>query len=117
MTFGPVKLGTENKEGILHNLAVETVGGGANGSVADSDDVDCSIFVDRTADGIVEKMVADTSPDVTKTISAPGRPRGNAIKRKVRGAYAGIRISNDTAGETWGLEKIIINGKEKGRVR
>ena len=69
VTFGPMKLGGENKEGVVSSIV------------------------------------------------APGRNRGAAIKQPVRGAYTGIRIGNSTATETWGLERIVLEGKKAGRIR
>lgn len=117
VTFGPLALASENKEGMIHNIATELVGGGSGGTVEDSDDVTYKIFAGRSADDVEEKMVANTSPRVSGTFSAPGRPRGGIKKQKIKDIYAGIRIGNATATKTWGLEKLIINSKEKGRVK
>jgi hypothetical protein len=75
------------------------------------------MWVGLSADEIAEKLVANTSPNLAAVIAAPGRNRGAAIKRAVRGAYAGIRIGNSTATQTWGLERVVLEGKKAGRIR
>jgi hypothetical protein len=112
-----VKLSEENKEGVLHSLVGVMTGDDGSGSSADSDDVTCRVFTDRTADGVIKKLTNNTSPRISVTISAPGRPRGDIKKRKVRGVYAGIRLQNTTAGETWGIEKLLVNGSGRGRIK
>ena len=44
-----------------------------------------------------------------------GGARGAKRRRGVRGAYAGIKVGNDTAGETWGMEKMILDAGAPGR--
>jgi hypothetical protein len=117
VSFGPIKLGGENREGMISSLAGIMTGDEGTGSSADSDDVTYKIFTDRTADGLIKKLKANTSPRVSGTIISPGRPRGSMKKQKVKDVYAGIRLENSTADETWGYEKIFINAVQKGRIR
>ena len=117
VTLGPLKLGEENKEGMIHSLAGVMTGDDGSGSSADSDDVTYKIFSDRSADGVIKKLIANTDPRISGTIPSPGRPHGSMKKKKARGMYAGIRLENTTAGETWGLEKLLINSKQKGRIK
>lgn len=117
VTFGPLELGDGNREGSFNNLTIETAGGNANGTKTDSGNITCKVFVDRSADGVVEKMEANTSFSISGTIQAPGRPRGNMQRRKVRGKYAAVRLEHEQEGETWGLDNIIVNGKQKGGMK
>lgn len=117
LTLGPIKLGAENKEGVITSLAGVMTGDEGTGATADSDDVAYKIFTDRSADGVIKKLKANTSPRVSGTISSPGRPHGSMKKQKVKGVYAGIRLENTVAGETWGLESILLNAKQKGRIK
>ena len=116
VTFGPVHLSREeNKEGTIESIVGITVGGQSGGTITDSDNITCKVWVGGSADEVVEKMNANSNPDITEIINAPGRDPGAMKRRKVRGIFAGIRIENVTAAEKWGLERIIINGKQSGR--
>ena len=71
----------------------------------------------KTAEEIIEKLSAGTTPNVLKTFRAPGRQRGNVIKQKLKGVYAGFELRNSTAAETWGFEQLLVEAKPAGRVR
>jgi len=116
-TFGPLKLGGENKEGVVTSIVGVTVGGGSGGTVTDSNALTYSVWTGLSADSIVEKLAANTNPNAAGTITAPGRNRGARKRKPVRGLYAGIRVGNSTAAQTWGLEKLIVEGRKKGRVK
>lgn len=116
VTWGPLVLGDGNREGMINDLSIETAGGESSGNEADSDDVTYKVFVDRSADGCTEKIIANASPTITGTVSM-GRPRGGLIRRKIKNIFAGLRLGNSTASQTWGLERIIINGSKRGRVK
>lgn len=117
VTFGPMKLGEENKEGVMSSIVVETAGGQSGGGLTDSSAPALNLWVGLSADEITEKLIANTSPNLAAVIAAPGRNRGAAIKRPVRGVYAGFRVGNSTATETWGLERIVLEGKKAGRIK
>ncbi len=116
VTFGPMKLG-EMSMGVVSSIVVETAGGQSGGGLTDSSAPTLNMWVGLSSDEIAEKLVANTSPNLAAIIAAPGRNRGAAIKRPVRGAYAGIRVGNSTATETWGLERIVLEGKKAGRIK
>lgn len=117
VTFGPLALSQGNKEGVIHSLIGELTGGATSGSEQDSNDVAFKIFTARSADEISEQLVANSGQKVSGTLPASGRPRGSAKKRRVRGVFAGIRIGNSTAAQTWGLERLLVDSEEKGRVK
>ncbi|GAG73193.1 unnamed protein product [marine sediment metagenome] len=118
-TFGPIQLARDPKfKGKITGLDLISAGGGVtDGSQPDSNDVDCKIFVASSAEKVIEKLYADTNPNFSKTIKAPGRRRGNTIKRKIAGVYAGIKLQNDTAGETWGFEQLLMAIKKSGKFK
>jgi hypothetical protein len=115
--IGPIKLGDERHEGTIESIVSVLTGDDGTGSTADSDDVTYKIFVDRTADAAIDKLVTNTSPKVSGTLNGPGHPRGDTKKKRVRGMYATIRFENLNASETWGLESISIQGVRKGRLK
>lgn len=117
VTFGPIAIGGENKEGVLTGMNVVSAGGASGGSESDSNDIDFKVWTGLSAGDVTEKLIANTSPQIAGTVTAPGRRRGSAIRRKVRGAYLGLRLGNDTAAETWGLEKVILDLKGGGRIK
>lgn len=117
VAFGPLQMGdTPAKEGKLTGLILVSAGGASGGS--DSDNIDCEVFVAWSAEEIIEKLIAATrAPNFSKTITAPGRSRGNSLRRKIRGVYAGLRLGNNTVGETWGFEQLIVDSKVAGRLK
>lgn len=117
VTFGPLKLASESREGIIYSLVGFTAGGGSGGTEADSDDITYKIFSGRSAGDVAEKIEANVNPRVSGILQAPGRPLGRAKKRKVRGAYAGIRLENTTAAETMSIDRLIVNTQEKGKIK
>ena len=117
ITFGPIKLGEENREGKINSLIGITAGGGSVGSEADSDDVVFKIWTELSADKISERFSTNSGQKISGTIKAPGRWRGNQFRRSIRGMFAGLRIGNNTAGEVWGLERLLLEIKRAGRMK
>jgi hypothetical protein len=117
ITFGPIKLGEENREGKVNSLVGVTSGWGSRGREADSDDGAFKIWTELSADRISERFSANSGQKVSGTIKAPGRWRGNQFRRSIRGMFAGIRIGNSTAGEVWGLERLLLGIKRAGRMK
>lgn len=117
VTFGPIKLGEENREGKVNSLVGVLAGGGSSGSEIDSDDVAFKIWTGLSADDISEDFNNNSGQKISGTIKAPGRWRGNQFRRSIRGIYAGIRIGNNTTGEIWGLEKLLLGIKKAGGMK
>lgn len=115
--FAPLSLSTHpRKDGILKNIDLITAGGASGGTYqTDSDDVLCSVHVARTAEQIIEKLRSDTTAAFTKTFTSPGYQKGNMDRRTIRGQWAGIVLSNNTAAESWSMERLIVDTKEVGR--
>ncbi len=116
--YGPIQLADRpDHEGIIFSVHAE-LGGGASGSTeTDSNNVTWRVWVDDSADGVTEKLEADATPNIAGTFQAPGRRKGGAIKRKVKGVYAGVKLRNNTLGETWGFEKMIVGIRPTGRAK
>jgi len=115
--FAPLSLSTHpRKDGIIKNIDLITAGGALGGTYqSDSDDVLCSVHIARTAEQIIEKLRSGTTAAYTKTFTAPGYQKGNLDRRSIRGQWAGIVLSNNTADESWSMERLIIDTKETGR--
>jgi hypothetical protein len=116
ITFGPLKLGNENQEGILSSITAITTGSRVGTALVDSSALVCKIWTSLAPDDIVEKFLLNTLPTLAATITAPGRNRGGGIRRPVRGMYAGVRLGNNTTDQTWGLENIVLEGGPSGKV-
>lgn len=118
-TFGPIPMASDPKlTGKLIGLNCITAGGGlSGGNQTDSDDITYDVWVANSAEEILEKLYADTNPNIAGTITAPGRRRGGDIRKKIKGVYMGIKLQNDTAAETWALEQLLIDLKQSGRLK
>lgn len=113
--LGPVMIGANhNHKGKTNSLTVVTAGGKAGGTIPDSDDVDYAVYVGDDAETVMEKADAGTSI-FSGTIPAPGRAK--RVRRKARGVFIAVRLGNDTAAETWGLERCLIEVKPAGRAK
>lgn len=116
VTFGPIQMSRDPKlTGKLTGLNCVTAGRTSGSS--DSDDITYNVWVDRSAAKIIKKLLADTSPDIAGTITAPGRRRGGDIRKKIKNVYMGIKLQNDTATETWAFEQLLIDLKQSGRLK
>ena len=116
VTFGPIPMASNPKlRGKLIGIDCITAGGASGGSQSDSNDISYDVFTGSSAEQVIEKLAADTNPNIAGTIKSPGRQRGKTIRKKVAGVYLGLKLQNDTAGETWGFEDLIVETKESGR--
>lgn len=116
--YGPIQLAPRpDQEGHIFSVEAELGGGGSGGTESDSNNVIWRIWTDRSADAINEKLSANTAPSIGGTFQAPGRRRGGAVKRKVKGVYAGIKLRNNTLGESWAFEKMIVGIRPAGRAK
>jgi len=114
--YGPLQINEDPKlQGRITGLNLITAGS-ATGS-SDSNNVACKVYVAKTAEEIVEKLSAGTTPNILKTFKAPGRQRGNTIKQKLKGVYAGIELRNSIDAQTWGFEQLLVEAKPAGKVR
>jgi len=114
--YGPIPLADGmHREGVIHSVQAELGGGGSSGSETDSDPASFKVWVDDSADGVVEKMYANTAPNFAGTFKAPGR--GRPFKRKAKGLYAGIKLYDATATKAWSLEKLIVDARPAGRAK
>jgi len=118
VTFGPLMIASDAKrEGKLTGMIPITGGGESGGSETDSDTLTCKIFTAKSADSILEKMYANSTPVFSRTVQTPGRSRTNILRHKLRGVYTGIHLSNDVVGESWALDQIILDGIKAGRLK
>jgi hypothetical protein len=113
--LGPIRISEAvNLYGILNSLTFVTAGGGAGGSIPDSDDIVWGLYVDSTAEGVIEKCDAGVTP-FGGVVKAPGRSFQKRLRAK--GVFAGIRIGNSTLGQTFGIERVTGQALRFGEVR
>ena len=117
VTLGPFAMASDGKEGSIDSITLTSAGGDSGGTEADSNNIGYKLFIGRTAAEAAEKAKANTSPRVSGTFTAPGNPRGQIKKQKIRGAFAVIRLENITAGETMSFDQLIVHVSEKGRIK
>lgn len=116
VTFGPIQMSRDPKlTGKLTGLNCVTAGRTSGSS--DSDDITYNVWVDRSAANVIKKLLADTSPDIAGTVTAPGRRRGGDIRKKIKNVYMGIKLQNDTATKTWAFEQLLVDLKPSGRLK
>lgn len=116
--YGPIQLTqSPDHEGLIFSVDAELGGGNIGGIEADSNDVIWRLWVDKSADRINELLSTSVTPNIGGTFKGPGRRRGNAIRRKVKGVYAGIKLKNDILGESWAFEKLIVGIRPAGRMK
>ena len=114
--FGPLQINNDSTlRGKISGITLVTAGSGVSGDSSDSNDVTCKIFVDKNAEDVYVKLVAGTTPSVSKVFKAPGRQRGYTIKQKLVGVYVGVELRNSTAAQTWGFEQLMIKAKPIGK--
>ena len=93
-----------------------TAGGGVGGTQPDTDGITYEIYVADTAEEIIEAVTATTPvPMYSVTLSGPGKSLKQ--RNRARGLYAGIRIKNITAAETWAIDRVVLEIKRAGKAR
>ncbi len=112
--FGPLPLAEDGRDGSLEAFDL-ILAGGASGSLVDSNNATVQVWAEDVAETLLERLNAGTSPKLSVTFTGPGRARGAKRRRGVRGAYAGIKVGNSTVDQTWGMEKILLDGGAPGK--
>jgi hypothetical protein len=113
--FGPIPLAEDGRDGAIAGMDITLAGGASGGTASDSNNVTVKVFVDDVAETVVEQLDANGTPKIAATFTGPGRLTGGKVRRGARGSYAGIRVGNSTLAQTWGLEKIQLDGGATGR--
>lgn len=114
--LGPVMIGQNHAyTGRMKTLSVVSAGGKAGGTIPDSDGIDYEIYVDDSAEGIMEKVDAGGEYLYSGLLDAPGRNK--TLRRRARGVFLAVKLGNDTLNETWGLERVVAEVEDAGRAR
>jgi hypothetical protein len=113
--FGPLPLAEDGRDGSIDAFDIVLAGGASGGSETDSNSVTLKVWSEDVAETVIEKLEAGTAPKLSMTFTGPGRSHGSKRRRGIRGAYAGLKIGNDTVSETWGFERIMLDSGAPGK--
>lgn len=107
--FAPVKTSESlRRRGRVSGIDVIT-GGDEDGGAGDSDQIYVKVYSSNAAQKLIKDVTSGANPRYTKTVKAPGHPKGNVDRRKIGGRWAGFVIGNNTAGESFAFEELNVN--------
>ena len=117
VNLGPLAMSRiARREGVLSGVDLTVAGGGSSEATqANSDDVDFKVYTAKTSEQVLEFMAANVNPNFAGTFTGPGNLRGSTRRQTVRNAYLGVRLQNDTVGESWAYEDLFVHLKDSGR--
>lgn len=105
----------DNTFGKLQKISAIVAGGESGGSNTDSDAVTWSCYRGNDAETVLERIKDGETPFVTGTWSTTGKQDWNRVR--LRGVWAGIKLSNSTANKTWVIEKVMAEIIPAGKGR
>lgn len=107
----------EDLEGKLNSLTITTAGGATGGDFGDTstDGVKYELHRGNNGETVLEDIIDGATAQETGTLSGAGRQ--NRIRKKVRGAYLGIKLYNTTVDLSWAIEKITGDVTPCGRAK
>jgi hypothetical protein len=112
MTLPIVETEKDDVDVRLNSLVVTTAGGASGGSASDTDGVDVEVYRGEDPETVLEAIEDGDTPHSSTTITGSGK--ANRIRARARGKALGIRLRNNTASETWAVERVSANIKEVG---
>ncbi len=104
-----------DNEGKLTSLTITNAGGAAGGDFSDTDGVSYEYHVGDDAETVLEDIIDGATAMESGTLSGTGRKE--RIRSRVRGAYLGIKLLNNTATETWAVENIEGEVQPAGKIK
>lgn len=105
----------EDRKGRLTWINAITAGGASGGDFGDTDSIAYSLSVANDAETCLEDIKDGATAFTTGTWSGTGKQTKN--RTRMEGAWAGIKLRNNTASETWGINKIYGELKAAGRLK
>jgi len=105
----------EDKDGKLTAIAGVSAGGESSGSFSDTDGISVDLHAGNDAETVLEDIMDGEAAFSTVSWSGPGKQ--NKTRIKMRGVWAGLKFYNNTASQTWALEKAYIDVKPGGRIK
>jgi hypothetical protein len=107
--------GEEDIKGKLTSLTIVNAGAAITGTYWDSSGFTYYIYVGNDAESVIEDIRDGATAFISAFISTPGRQ--TRMRTKVSANYMGIKVLNDTAGESFAINKICGDVKPAGKVR
>lgn len=105
----------DDSEGKLTSMTFELAGGASGGAFSDTDGLSYELHTADDAETCLEDIRDAATARESGTLSGTGRK--NRIRKRVRGAYLGVKLYNSTASETWVVNKIIGEIKPAGKIK
>jgi len=107
------KLGVDDdSKGGLQSITAITGGGASSGDFSDTDSIAYSLYKADDAETLIEDVIDGATAFTTGTWSGPGKQ--NKIRPRLGGVWGGIKLTNDTASESWAINSITGNVIPKG---
>lgn len=100
--------------GLLREFSGILSGGASSGDFTDSDAVTWALYPAKDAETALEDIKDSASAFTSGTWSTVGKQ--NKSRPRMRGIYAGIKLYNSTASQTWSLEKLYGDVEPKGHI-
>lgn len=105
VVFPIAQLGNEETEGRLHAVTVESGGGAASGTYADTDTLMISAYPGETAETVAEDIRDGATAAATATLTGPGRQL--RARLRTRGHYVALKASDATASSSFSVNRIV----------
>jgi len=102
-------------EGKLTSLTITNAGGAAGGDFGDTDSVSYELHRGDDAETVLEDIIDGATALESGTLSGTGRKE--RVRKRVRGAYLGVKLLNSTADETWAIEAVAGEVVPAGRLK
>jgi hypothetical protein len=93
----------EFSKGMLRKLSGIVAGGAAAGDFSDTDSITWNIYNGNDAETVLEDIIDEAASFSTGTWSTTGKQVNSRVR--MRGIWAGLKLSNPNASETWAIEK------------
>lgn len=101
-------------KGKLTELVFDIGGGAADGTFSDSDGITYELFSGDDPETVLENIQDGADPWGSGTFTGTGR---KAKKRpRMRGIFAGLKISNSNVDETFAMNRVLYNKRDAGKI-
>ena len=102
----------ENTNGMLHRFTGIVAGGASGGDFSDTDGVSFELHKGEDAETVLEDIKDGATAFTSGSWSTTGKQ--NSVRPRMKGVWAGIKLYNSTASQTWAVEKLYGDVIQKG---
>lgn len=114
VTYPIVPLNELDSNGKLTEMVFELSGGEASGGFGDTDAVTYSLYTGDDAETVLENIIDGATPFATAELTGTGRKA--KIRPRMRGAFIGLKLSNSTASQSFGINRVLFDTKPAGKI-